>query len=320
MNCGFRQGTGAKPTELDVILNFGGLGDMVCRLPALKQLLAITYVQAKIYVPAYFMDVALNALGQGAPLFPLDQAPKPPVEKPTIDFTPYTFTSMRMHLVQHGFLTLLDRVPALDADEAHYLKLDLSQVDIRPFQLPAKYAVITTGHTAPAREFLPSTVNTVVEYCRAIGLAPVFLGAKAAPIESELSIEAHFSEEIDYSKGVDLRDKTDLLQAAKIMAAAKFVVGVDNGLIHLAGMTDVPIVVGYTSTTAGSRLPLRGKRAPTIAVLPRELECAGCQTNMPFVYGHDFRRCFYGDYKCVKGVTPGLFIEAIKRVMGGRQW
>lgn len=320
MNWGFRQGSGAKPSELDVILNFGGLGDMVCRLPALKQLLAIPHVQAKVYVPAYFMDVAFNALGQGAPLLSLDQAPKPPVEKPTIDFTPYTFTSMRMHLVQNGFLTLLDFVPALDSDEARYLKLDLSQVDIRPFQLPAAYAVITTGHTAPVREFLPSTVNTVVEYCRAIGLAPVFLGAGSAPIEGGLRIDASFSAEIDYSKGLDLIDKTSLMQAAKIMAEAKFVVGVDNGLIHVAGMTDVPIVVGYTSTTADSRLPLRGKRAPTIAVLPRELECVGCQTRMPFVYKHDFRRCFYGDYKCVSGVTPGLFIEAIKRVMGGRQW
>lgn len=320
MNLGFRRGSGALTTELDVILNFGGLGDMVCRLPALKQLLTIPHVSTTIFAPRYFLDVAQAVLGPAAKVKPLDEAPKPPVEKPTIDFTPYTFTSMRMHLVQNAFVTLLDRIPALDSDEAQYLKLDLSQVDIRPFQLPAKYAVITTGHTAPVREFLPSTVNTVVEYCRATGLAPVFLGAAEIPVDASLRIKAEFSTEIDFSKGLDLRGKTSLFEAAKIMAGAAFTCGVDNGLLHLAGMTDAPIVAGYTSTTAGSRVPLRGSRAPTIAIVPRDLECAGCQTNMPFVYGHDFRKCFYQDYKCVKGLTPGLFIEAIKRIMGGRQW
>ena len=96
------------------------------------------------------------------------------------------------------------------------------------------------------------------------------------------------------------RDKTEIFQAAALIHKAKMIIGHDNGLLHLAGCTDTPIVFGYNIASPEHREPRRkvGK-VFNVVVTPEELVCSFCQSRTNFVIGYNFQQCFYGDLKCI---------------------
>lgn len=319
---GIRDGSAVYKAGLDIIMNYGGLGDQICRLPAIKQLIEIYGPQLdyRIFMPRYFLEVFHKAVPEAKFISTLDMH-KPLREKGrlVVDFTPLTFTSMRMHLVANAFVTLLDKIPT--EAEMEYLKLPLDDQPPDLLDTRGDYVVITTGFTAPVRAIRASTVNGLVEYLIRVGLTPVFLGKAEAILGDERNqkIKANFNRDIDYSKGVDLREKTSLIEAAHIMAKARAVVGLDNGLLHLAAMTDVPIVAAYTSVEPDARLPIRNGKMGWRCVMiepDEELQCRGCQTYQNFSR-HDYKYCAYGDYQCLDQITAGKMIGALKQILSG---
>jgi ADP-heptose:LPS heptosyltransferase len=105
-----------------------------------------------------------------------------------------------------------------------------------------------------------------------------------------------------------------LIEALAIINKASLLVGVDNGLMHLAacGENGTPIVGGYTTINPEYRdLPnLRESIEPD-----EELSCRFCQSKYNFAFLHDFRTCMYGDLKCVSQMTAGKFIKASAKVL-----
>jgi len=227
----------------------------------------------------------------------------------------HAVSNLSMHLTEHAFITLAGRT--VPPEEMNYIKLD--PIDTTSFNLPKNYIVLTTGYTSKARAWKSESVNAVSDYIISKGFTPVYLGKGYTHAYKDEGIKGTF--EADYSKGINLIDKTNIFEAHAIMANSKAVLGIDNGLLHLAALSDAHIIYGFTSVIPEHRLPYRnnikGHNVQVIMPTEQELACIGCQSKMTFVSKeHDFRNCFYGpdDFKCLDAMGSDKWIEALKKV------
>jgi len=305
-------------TKINVLITDGGLGDLACSLVPVKYMLDnMFWLNPQIFVPDYLFDFAKNVLPSKAKIFRYSEASRYYKEKLPAVSTQWktNHTAMRTHPVDYAFHMLLDKTPT--PEERNYLKV--SPVDISVFNLPTKYVCIGVGHTNRTKEFKPDVVNGIVTYCLSMGYLPVFLGKKEEPTGHEkLGLKAEISNDIDYTKGLDFTGKTTILEAASIINGAKCYIGMDGGLVHIAGFTDVPIIAGYTFVNPNHIMPIRndilGHNVQNI-VPPPSLGCRFCQTNWSMFYDHSFFDCYYDDFECVKQLTLDKWIEKLENVL-----
>lgn len=301
---------------LNIQFRNGGLGDQVCRLPAVKFLLdtAKNLEQIQLFVPDYFVDFARELLNE----YPTKRVLVLPesflihADKkiPCLITNEDYHSSMKTHLVDYTFRVLAD----MDVENEHknYLQLRLPAKERILHTLPPEYVVISTGFTAPVRCWLPESVNKVVDWIKEQGLRVVFLGKKNV----DDKLKGSFLEQVNYQKGIDLTDKTTLVEACHIMGYAKAVVGLDNGLLHVAGCTKVPIVAGYSSVAPQFRLPYRnGVLGWNCYTVEPDEHCRYCQSSCLLNGEQDFRLCFYKDYHCIKSLSAPLWIEQLKKAL-----
>lgn len=317
--------TGFNQQNLNIFFDNGGLGDNIARLPVIPWILnEFPHMIIHLFVHDYFVPVAVNALRQYVgklmiyPWSSVKQYYNPQFYSKSFQQSYPGFEALSQHMTTHGFLTVCNKLPVKNADQwLSYVPLDLSQADLSKFALPERYVVVTTAFTAPSREFSPEHVNVLVSKIKASGYDVVFLGQKKTHTGTKHVIEGKMSDDVDFSQGLDLIDKTTLIEAAKVLDQAKAVVGMDNGLLHLAAQTSVPIVAGFTTVDPLHRIPWRdgvfGKNFH--AVTAQDLDCIGCQSNMVFLAGHDFRNCVYGDFRCVKELTAELYWNKLEPLL-----
>ena len=314
----FRKPTDSSFNTIAVSLKWGGLGDNIARIPALRYLIK-GYPQNSyhIFCPEYLLDLykrfcLIENFGPRVHLHPYSEWKT--AEKRfriIIDFEPHSFTALRMHLVDVAFIHLNDKIPT--KEESIYPKYDPFWTDVVDFKKwtslqPSKYIVITTMYTAPVREWPAEEINKTVQGVIDRGYLPVFLGESNIPIMNTLSIQSYTSTEVDYSKGLDLRGETTLIEALTIMHNSHAVLGVDNGLLHLASCTKAPVIWGFTSVNPMVRLPETPYDVPHFIVSPTKLACKFCQTNINWEVNHDFTKCFYKDYLCLKEMKAEKFL------------
>lgn len=304
--------------HVNCLITDGGLGDLVAALVAVDYVHK-TYKHAKlrVWVPDYAFGLTSLAL-PGVKVKNFSAAKKEYNSKlPAINTRWNGRTSpMKRHLVDYAFECLCDE--AVSIDKKNYLKINTSKVKIDYFDLPEKYVVMTTGFTAPNREFLPQYINEVVAYIKSKGYSVVFLGKTQTATGTKHTIKGNFSNEIQYNEGFNFIDHTSILEAMKIMGQAKAVVGLDNGLLHVAACTDVAIVGGFTNCDPKTRMPYRNNELgwnfyPVVP--PKDLSCRFCQTRLNFVYGHDFKECYYKNMKCLELLEPKLYIEQLEKIL-----
>lgn len=232
-------------------------------------------------------------------------------------------SNLSMHITHHAFLTIAGREVA--PSEMAYLQLD--PIDVSSFNLPEKYVVVTTGFTSSTRAWNAKSVKDTTDYIVSKGYTPVYLGKSLT--ESFITktkqevIKGNFVG--DYSNGINLIDRTNLFEAHAIMANAACVVGLDNGLLHLAAMSDVPIVYGFTTVLPEHRLPYRineygfskmGHNCHVVMPTKEELRCIGCQSNMTFMdSSHSFTKCAYGDYACLDLISSDKWIAKLENLL-----
>jgi ADP-heptose:LPS heptosyltransferase len=332
----YREGQALPPVHINYNSNSGGLGDCLAAFPAIKYIRDnYKHVTPYFYVPDYALEVAKNVLPQVIirpfskgketwnPSFPARQMASPPTVQ---------VTSMGTHLTTHAAMCFLDK--ELPIEDRNYLQINFKRaaVDLRKFNLPKEYIVLTTGYTAQVREWPAQHVNDVANYLVGRGITPVFLGNKQTKIGVDKlengkpsDIIGRFNEALDFSKGLNLIEKTTLMEAAAIIAKSKALLGVDNGLTHLAAMCgDVPIVIGYTTVKPEHRLPIRHNQLGynVYTVVPDEsLKCRFCQSNWEFIYNHDFRNCYYVEKKvdsviqCTSQMTANKFIKHLEEIL-----
>lgn len=309
---------------INVKVNNGGLGDSICRLVPVRYALKLfKNVTIFLWVPDFMFEIANVLMKKEIQTKQLvinkasniPMAPESIRSLKTKEFPHTQYTYMKSDIIKHGARMLVDR--DIPDDECDYPVFDIKS----PYKFDQNigdYIVLTPCFTAPSREMPASAHFDVCYWAQQRGLKVVILGSAQTQVKDGLFIRSHFNPVIDKpdfpGERINLLGKTALIEAAQIMKHAKAVVGLDNGLLHLAACTDVPIVAAFSTVDPETRTPQRhGKRGWRFyPVGPDEdLECRYCQTNMGLHFGHDFRWCYYGDYKCLGQISRERLVKAL---------
>lgn len=318
---GFRPRTQMFPLEMNFIFLNGGGGDYITWLQPIRWLAdQATWINGTLVCPIYFKELAEYFL-KDFPHWKIADY-KEIKDIPNADNIPFrgpvilqneSLNATGAHLATCGwvYFTNKERAPEGNSPKVpegwnSYPQFKQDYLD--GIELPDeakvleshKYAVITTGITTPSRHVPGKYWNPIIEYVIARGLIPVFLGKAVVETGNAKNIHTQWDPETRIDLGLDLRNKTTLTQAAAIMSRAAVVIGHDNGLLHLAGCTEVPIVFGYNLASPAHREPLRpAGKVYNVVLTTKELVCNFCQSRTNFVIGYNFRQCFYGDNKCI---------------------
>jgi hypothetical protein len=307
-----------KPRKVNIVFMNGGVGDHVAALTAVDYMIKrYTWITYLLWVPDFLADFSKNVLPEGTYVRSYSDMEKHyDMHLPTHATKWDGITSpMKIHVLDYAFLKLCDENPSIE--HKNYLPIKSDLINISQFQLPEKYVVLTTAYTANVREFPANEVNKIADWTIKKGYIPVFLGQSATKTGGTHVIKGKTGE-VDFSKGLNLMDKTSLLEAAKIMDGAKAVVGVDNGLLHLAGCTNAHIIAGFTTVRPSIRLPVRNDILGynCSSVVPDEsLECKFCQERTNFIFDHDYVNCIYKDRLCVSQMTAEKFIKHLEGII-----
>jgi len=315
------------------ILHHAALGDMITSLPAIIHARKTVVPQMKmtVYVPPWQVDlvkVLLDPYGH-FDVGSLTEVPVSIAERRRIwpnasvsknAATHNTHTRNRVHMVDYAFAYLIDAKPESMAQRNYPNAAPLGYQ-----QLPYPYVVFPTGATSDNKLFKAAVMAPVIRWVHSRGYVPVLVGTKMSHVRAELGDKVSeplvIRDEIDKLPAdvltlcEDWREKTTLLELRDLLGHAKAVVGVDGGTLHLAGTTDVPIVYAMGTTLPKHRyIPRGGDHNHKIRyVVPRDLECAGCQSNWQMTR-LDFRFCAYGDNKCMELLHPDDFINGLKEL------
>lgn len=323
----YRPNTTAERVDVNFLFYSGGIGDYICWMSSILWILETQpQVNVKLYVQSFMLEIARKLFeGKYKNRFVCqDIQVLVNVDLAKIGFTyqpvMHPVSAIGMNLTDLGFCYFANITP--EGKYREHIRLDVSDVE-NPVK-EKSYAVVTTGHTTDAREWRAAGVNGVAAHLKSLGITPVFLGKKEVYVVKtqgqDVNYTANFSKNIDYSLGLDLREKTTLLEAAKIMSEAKLVIGLDNGLLHLAGTQDVPIIFGLNIAKPAEREIRRPLGSGTVRYLtpdPKILTCTFCQSNMRFNGTQDFKFCYYKDYVCLDlFADPKPWIDEINSVLG----
>jgi ADP-heptose:LPS heptosyltransferase len=302
-----RQREGYRPVEINVFFNGGGMGDNIASMTALKHLLDnYTYVTVYLFVFEYLIPLFTHVFSSYPKLkiYSWENDSQNANPRPTYYFygtgnIQHAHTTLGAHLVDYPFSILLDKTP--EPHERSYVKMEHEPLK------DDKHVILTPGFTSKTRELAGKEWNLIAKGIIDRGLTPVWLGKK----EVRDGTKIDFDEDIDFSLGIDMRDKTDLISAAKLMGSSRAVIGLDNGLIHLAALTSVPLVIAYTSVAPRVRIPVRDGIQGKDCVVIEPTGCRGCETKVRFQYDVDFRICYFADYACTKEITAKKMLQGL---------
>lgn len=304
---------------INCLLKDGGTGDHLCALVAVNYIVThCPWINLLVWVPDHIEEFAKNILPQNTIIRNYTKASKKYDNTRTGITTGWNVhTPMRTHPVDYAFHTLVDVAPS--AEERNYLKLNVDKIDISKFSLPEKYVVVQAYATETVKRLSGTLVNEVVDYIKSKGYEVVFVGSGEQKVGyKDNVITSKTSEDLDLSRGIDLTNKTTLTEVGKIIANAQAFVGSDGGLMHVAGFTNTPIVCSFTFADWRHLLPIRNNVLGNncyIVEPPESLGCKFCQTKMTMLYDHDFRNCYYKDYKCIKELKSKQFIKHLESIL-----
>lgn len=304
---------------VNVLISDGGMGDLLCSLVAVnynvKNYLDIQFL---VWVPDYMLDIAKHLL-KGTSVRSYTQAKTKynnTLSGITTAWNRSFHTPMRTHPVDYGFHVLTDK-HIYNLNEKNYLQIRLNEIKLTKFQLPEKYVVLIASAAERVKEMPVNTMNELIDYVVSKGYIPVFLGKTIAETGVEgMKIKAN-EIDADYSKGINFLNKTNLLEASGIMSKAKAVIGMDGGLIHLAGSTDTYIVASYTLASPVHLAPIRnGSQTYKYFAIEPDLDVPNryYQTNTNFNYDEDLRY-FPGWKNVVKNITSDKFIKVLDNIL-----
>jgi ADP-heptose:LPS heptosyltransferase len=306
--------------HINCLFDDGGLGDNICRLTSVKWLFDNQpHLIIHLWVPDYYVDFAkfaLKSYSKRLVVRGFSQQRKFNDKFWGVRTIADRHSSLSTHLIDYNYTMIADYQP--EDKDRNYIKLNFKKINTHKFNLPEKYIVLTPSFTAPARALLPEVANEIIDYIIKIGYTPVFLGKAESKVDPKRTLKGEEIEGIEYEKGLDLRDKTTLLEAAKVMSRAAVVVGLDNGLLHLAACSEVPIVMAFTNVEPRHRMPYRHDKLGwnVYPIVPDEdVKCRFCQSQFKFAFDQNFAFCYYEDYKCIQNLTADKYIEKIDEVL-----
>ena len=314
---GFRPSTPLHPAPIFFLLNAGGMGDYINYAAALKWIAErAPWVHGTVFISPFLIEF-LEYIFKPYPHWKIRSGDHIKLESDICFMGPEI--QMPTHLANHQLLNATG-AHLMDLGFAYYANMNTAPADwTLPFaEFPenkvhaelrgqtGKYVVITPGAVTVARYVTGEHLNPIIRHVKSLGLLPVFLGKD----EVSKFVKPMFADDIAFDEGLDLRNKTTVCQAAAIMERAACVLGLDNGLLHLAACTKANVIFGYNITSVKHREPRRRwGRLINISLTDEELACSGCQSKMKLLVNHTFHRCLYSDSKCI----DLLFADGAKR-------
>lgn len=308
---GWRKGTKETIWPASFIFTGGGLGDYINQIVALEWLAETQpHIHGKVFAAEPTFSVFKYIMGKYKhwKVYEPSQITEKIGKEATLSPSAYVkyIDAVGAHLMDLGFMLYAKR----STPPPNYKRLpDLSGYKSGKFKewgLPERYAVITPNYTVPTRLMRGVYINELSKYLKEKhDITPVYLGKRDfAQSGKNHKVAAYYKgfvdEAFDPNLGIDLREKTTLLEATEIMGNSMMVMGIDNGLLHYAGCTKAPIIFGHTITEVEHRSIRRPIGETINIIISREqLACSGCQSHMRLLPTHQFRQCYYGDYKCI---------------------
>jgi hypothetical protein len=298
----FRPNTKITPIRYNYVVALGGIGDYIGYLGAIKWIAKNNpQIVGHVYVAPFMIELAKNTFSEFPTWEVHDRQKELTAELirdyPTLAPNPGTITGLGSHHLDLGMIWYYKTLP-VPAD-CTYPEFFLGEIEIP--ELPENYAVVTPGG-AINRYLGAKAFNGIVDYLKSQGITSVFLGKH---LINEKRPPIHFVKEYNLENGINLIEQTSLLQCAKIMHNSRLVVGLDNGLLHLAGCTQAPLIFGYNIASPAHRRPKRPAPYAHVPIYdifpdPEILSCVFCQSRMKWVGNWDFKNCFYDDFECLK--------------------
>ena len=139
------------------------------------------------------------------------------------------------------------------------------------------HVIINTSYTENRKRLPDILLKKISKLIKQLNLIPVFVGKIQ---KSRLSYESGFNN-VDTSIGINLIDKLTLSDLVYILNRSKLLISQDSGIVHLAGMTDIPIFSFYNVIDPLTRLPIRNN---TIGFLCKyytpDISCKYCYTRI----------------------------------------
>lgn len=319
----WRPGTQIRPGPVKFIFNAGGMGDFINYSAAILWIAShCPWIHGTVYVSDFFVPFLRHILKDfpkwlvaGGNQIQLNDVcyigPELVVNGHNISKQLCNATGS--HLMDLGFQYFANMQAAPADWTLPYLEFGTE--DLAEGLVPQKYVVFTPGAVLPVRATSGVHLNPLIAYVLRKGFTPVFLGKRHVTE----TLGATFADDIDYHRGIDLREQTTVLEAAAVMQHSACVLGLDNGLLHLAACTEANLIFGYNITNVKDRAPRRYRGKTIHVTVPKEeLACIGCQSNGKLMLNHNYQNCYYGDQKCIGLLfSGGRFERALDEILGG---
>lgn len=302
---GFRPGTKLPKLTLNFVYMWGGLGDYVCWSAALQYIHRTQpQVRGKVWAPPWFIPLAARML----PDWEISDREK--LKPDTIVFRSYSQAIPQgIHPIDYGFMMFTNENQP-PADWSFMPELPPIKPNYCHGGLP--YVVLTPYATNATRTMPVAVYNALAERAREHGFETVHIGSHRFAKRESLIEEGY-----DLS-GTNLLNQTSLLEAHALMSGARAVIGLDNGLLHLAACSEVPLLFGYSIAAPRHRRPRRRSGVTVDVTPPESLPCRFCQSTMRFIpMTSDFGTCFYKDEQCLKDMTPELWCAGFDELLRG---
>lgn len=328
----YRDGKIIITTEIhNFVLGHAALGDMITSLPALAfaRRRYPAKLKMRVWVPVWQHELVAHLLAPYGEFELRDfmEFPAKWEERKDAGLGPVSYnaswndqhTRCRVHMVDYAFNFLVNARPE-DMKQRSYV----TEAPLGPQMLNEPYVVFPVGATSDNKLFHASVMQPIMEWCIENRYKPVIVGTRTSHTHTKvegiltpivLRDQAKMISKAVLDQCLDIREQTTLLQLRDVLGRAEAVVGVDGGTLHLAGTTDTNIVFASGTTLPKHRFIARnGNPSHKIRYVgPRDLECAGCQSNWPMTTWH-FTKCAYDDNKCMELLHPDDFINGLKEL------
>jgi ADP-heptose:LPS heptosyltransferase len=299
--------------EIMLILHRGGLGDFIQAIPSLRWL----YEEASqnkynLYVPIYLESFFKNLFPNQYVKNLKDAEKEIKPDRSVVALGEYP-NSMSCHTAKLYNIFFCNRFLS---DEQNSLPIYNPKSDLSKFNLPKRYAVIVGMYTEPIRRLLPEEMAKVIRHLKEKGVEPVIVGKKKNYFTKGMDRKS--TQYGSFTNCINLIDKTNVEELLTIMHKAECVIGPDSGPLHLAGLTNTPIIGAFNIADPAHRMPYRkGKLGHDFyPVVPyASLDCRFCQSECKMELGTEFNKCKLNTEECLPQLSGEKFIRALKEIL-----